>query len=174
MVSKAQKKLQKQRAREKETKKKIREKRERMREPARLEREERRRDKRIKKLQNDMAGLQQWEEETLKNVSDETLSQLEHNAKILRALETEHEAEVTKKRELHEGLEEQGHVTLEDKMNAIRTLEQQKQMEEMGVGGSAECAVTAAPPAPPKKRRKKDTSIVEVIKAPKNEENADS
>ena len=126
MVSKAQKKLQKQRAREKETKKKIREKREKMREPARKEREDRRRDKRIKKLQNEMAGLQTREEETLKNMPDKTLSQLEHNAKILRALETEHEAELAKKRELHEGLEEQGHVTLEEKMNAIRTVEQQK------------------------------------------------
>jgi hypothetical protein len=120
-----------------------------------------------------MAGLQQWEEETLKNLPDQTLSQLEHNAKILRALEKEHEEELAKKRELHEGLEEQGHITLEEKMSAIRTVEQQKQMEEMGVGGNAECKVTAAP-APPKKRRKKDTSIVEVIKAPQNQENTDS
>jgi hypothetical protein len=45
--------------------------------------------------------------------------QLEENAKILKALEEQYEAEMASKREVNEGLEAQGHTSFKEKMDAM-------------------------------------------------------
>lgn len=50
---------------------------------------------------------------------DSVQEQLEENMKILKALEEEYEKEMASKKQLNEGLEAQGHSTLQDKMDAI-------------------------------------------------------
>lgn len=164
MATKLQKKQQKQKAKDKENRKKILANRAKTRAKAKEEKDEFRRDKRIKRLLKDMEGLDTWEEETLKEMPDKTFDQLEHNAQILKVLEEEHEQDMAAKKELNEGLEEKGHITLDEKLNALHqsTLEQQKKGK--GIQGSAECRLTIAPVVP------KDTAEVEVLKAPSVDE----
>jgi hypothetical protein len=167
MVSKEQKKMKKKKAREKDSKKKVLAKREQLRAKAREKRQEEKRDKRIKKLQNDMAGLDVWEDEVLKKMPDKTLEQLEHNAKILRAIEEDHEAEMGKKKKLNEDLEAAGHFTLDDKLGALQENTAEKQKKKFGLTGSADCRMTPAKP-------KKDTAEVEVVRAEKAEDTENS
>lgn len=166
MVSREVKKLQKKRAKEKENKKKILAERMRRRAAAsaekKAERAERERDKRISKLVREMDDFEHLPEDKLKELPDETLSQLERNAKILQALEDEYGEEAEKKRVLNESLEDQGIITLEDKLQALQQQNIATAQEDMGLAGSAECVFNAAP-TPPKP--KKDTAEVEVIKA---------
>jgi len=137
MVSKAQKKVQKQKAKEKETRKKILAKRAESRAKTKVEREDHRRDKRIKKFQREMAGMDIWEEEVLKAMPDKTMDQLEHNAKILRVLEEGHDKEMDEKRILNEGLESKGHLTLNDKLQALQQTTAEQQKKKFGMTGSA-------------------------------------
>lgn len=153
MASREQKKIQKKKARDKETRKKILAEREKRRAVARKEREEKRREKRIDKLQKEMADFEYVPTETLEDMDDSTLKQLERNAQILKALETEYTKEQERKKELNENLEEEGHFTLEDKMQAL-SQNMIKVQQEASVGGDAECAV-----GPPK-----ETAEVEVMK----------
>ena len=160
MVSKEQKKIQKKKAKEKETRKKILAKRAASRAKTKEEREDHRRDKRVKKFQREMAGMDIWEDEVLKKMPDKTFDQLEHNAKILKALEEEHEKEMDEKRNLNEGLESKGHLTLNDKLQALQQTTVEQQQKKIGMTGSAECRMTIAPKVP------KDIAEVELVKAP--------
>lgn len=166
MTSREVKKMQKKKAKERETKKKILAIREKRRAVARKEKEEARKEKRIEKLQKEMDGFDQIPSEKLEGLSDSALGQLERNAKILQALEAEYEEEVGKKQELNKSLETQGHHTLEGKMGALQqqTLEKVQEAENMGLAGAADCVFNAVP------KPKKDTAIVDVIKA--DEENS--
>jgi len=159
-MNKIQKKQAKKKAKEREDRKKLLLKREALRKKAKEEREEFRRDKRIKRLQREMDDFEYRSKEEYEAMPEETLSQLEKNAKILRALEDEHERDQQKKRELNENLEAEGHLTLEDKLKTLqeRTVLQQK--EQFGVGGSADCNVQIAP------RQPKETASVEILRAP--------
>lgn len=161
MASKQQKEMKKRKEKERDSRKKVLAKREQLRKQAKEARQEYLRDKRIAKLQREMDRLDVNLPENVKELPDEVLTQIEHNAKILAALEQEHEEETKKKRELNQGLEEQGHSTLDAKVRALR--QNFFQQEQVGVGGAAECRMNIAPPQP---RRFKDVSDVEVIKAP--------
>lgn len=154
MVSKAQKKMNKQKAREKASKKKVLVKREHLRAKVREERQENRRDKRIKKLQKDMGDLDIWADDVYKNVSEDSLKQLEHNAKILKVLEEESEKESAEKEVRNEDLEKKGHKTLNEKLQHF-------------VGGPDQFETRSGILMAPKQAR--DVSDVEVIKAPKKE-----
>ena len=157
MVSREQRKLQKKKKKEKENRKKILEAREKHRAVARKEREERRREKRIDKLQKEMLDFEYLPTESLEAMDDATLSQLERNAQILKALESEYVKETERKKELNESLEKEGHFTLEDKMTALAQKNMVlQQQEEVGLGGGAECSV-GPPPAP-------ETAEVDVMK----------
>ena len=158
MVSKQQKQLQKKKKREQDSRKKVLTLREQIRARAKEEKLEKQRDKRIAKLQREMDQMS-VELPDIEEVPDEVLTQLEHNAKILGALEQEHVAEQTARQELNEGLEEKGNKTLDDKMRALRR--NFFQANQVGVGGSAQYKMLVAPP-----RRWKDVSDVEVIRAP--------
>ena len=150
MVSKAQKKMNKKKAREKENKKKVLLKREQHRSKAQQERKEKRKDKKIKKLQKDMGDLDIWADEVYKNVSDDALNQLEHNAKILKVLEDEAEKENEEKRVRNEELEEKGHKTLDEKLQRLVSQSDQHEMRSN---------VLMAP------KQARDVSDVELIKA---------
>lgn len=157
MASKIQKKLQKKKQQEREDKKKIQRRREGIRSKAKEEREDYRRDKRIKRLQQDMGGLSVWADEVFKNIDDSTLAQLEHNSRIMKTLEEEYERDVRKKKELNDKLEEEGHLTLNQKLMAL-----QQEMLEQHPDNSVR-GLTIAPPRP------KEVADVEVIKAPNPE-----
>ena len=147
MVTKLQKKQQKQKARDKENRKKITAKRMASRAKAKADRDEELMKKRVGKLQREMAGteMDNWDEEMLKKMPEDTLEQLERNAKILNALEDEHEEETAKKQELNEGLEAKGHVTLEEKVNALHQNTVEEQKKKFGLTGEADCKMYAAP-----------------------------
>lgn len=159
MTSKEQRKLQKRKAREKETRQQILARREQLRAPAREAKEEIRREKRIRKLQRDMEHFDQvMHERELAVASDSTLSQLEKNIEILKALEAEHNREMAQKAALNQELEEKGYFTLEEKMKAAQELLVKD--TNVGVGGSAECKVGAP---------RRASAEVSVIKAPQSE-----
>lgn len=83
---------------------------------------------RISKLKKGLGQHNMWSDDVLLKMPEKTLSQLEHNAQILKALEEEFENEVRRKRKLNEGLEGEGLHSLEDKLNALhqRLVEDQK------------------------------------------------
>ena len=54
---------------------------------------------------------------------------LHHNMEILKALEEEYERDATKRRELNERLESEGHITLKDKVNALETSAREASLE---------------------------------------------
>lgn len=159
MTSKEQRKLQKRKLREKETRQQLLIRREKLRAPAREAREDMLREKRIKKLQKDLQHFDQvMQERELAVASDNTLSQLEKNIEILKMLEAEHNREMTQKAALNQELEEKGYFTLEEKMKAAQELLAKE--TDVGLGGSAECKVG---------RPVKETAQVSVIKAPQSE-----
>lgn len=121
-------KLKKKKEREKEAHKKVLARREALRAPKIEENKLRKKMKRIGKLQKDMDGLSQWADDVLLKMNDKTLSQLERNAQILKALEAEHEADREKKQKLNLDLESKGLFGLQDKLSYLHNelVEQQK------------------------------------------------
>jgi len=164
MATKLQKKQQKQKQKDQENRKKILAARTKLRAKAKEEKGEFHRDKRIKRLQKDMEGLNVWEDEVLKEMPEKAFDQLEHNAKILKVLEEEHEKEMADKQKLNEDLEAKGHIGLNDKLDALHQTTVEEQRRKFGPTGSADCKMTIAPVVP------KDTAEVEVLKAPKPED----
>lgn len=165
MASKTQRKLQKRKEREKEAHQKVLARREVLRASVREERDEVRKEKRIKKLQKDLERFDQiMSDRELGAVSEDTISQLERNVEILKKLEDEYNREMLQKQEINEELEKQGYLTLEEKMEALRSLNSKEENTDCGVSGSAECKVSA----------NSDTAEVSVIKAPveQSEENS--
>ena len=104
---------------------------------------ERKRELRLKKLQKEMYELDQWADmRHLAELDDKTIAQLEKNVEILKGLEKEFDKEQTQRESLNEELEEQGAVTLEQKMKVLQDREVVKQQTaQVGVGGSAECSM---------------------------------
>jgi hypothetical protein len=145
MVSKDQRKLQKRKKREKETYKKILANRMILRAKAKEEKEEILKEKRIDKLHRDLERLDQhFPREMLSATPEDTLSQLERNVEILRALEAEHAREMETKQKINEDLESKGYLTLEEKMEALQemALAEAKEKAQVGVGGSADCKMS--------------------------------
>lgn len=150
MTSKEQRKLKKRKKREKENRQQTLRRRAASRAKAKEEREEQRREKRIDKLQRELYAMDQhFEKEQLAAASDDVIAQLEKNVEILRALEREHDKEMSEKAALNESLEEQGLLTMEDKMQALHeaNMERQKAEAQVGVGGSADCKMSVNNPA---------------------------
>jgi hypothetical protein len=108
MASKQQKKLQKQKAREKSSHDKVLRLRAKKRAIDKEEREEFRKNKLIKKIKRDMEGLDIWADEVYQKMPEKTLKQLQHNAKILQALEEEYEEEMKSRNNLQSELKEEG------------------------------------------------------------------
>ena len=71
-------------------------------------------------------------EEEKKKKFDEIQSKIEHNLKILEALEEEYDKEQNQRKEINENLEKEGHKTIKEKMNAIheKALEMEGKKEE--------------------------------------------
>lgn len=122
------KKAKKKKEREKEVKKKLELKRKALKQPQVEENQRRRKMKRVAKLQKDLGDMSVWGEDVLMKLNDNTLSQLEKNVRILKALEMEYERELKKRRKLNQELEEKGLTSLQEKLNYLHNdlVEQQK------------------------------------------------
>lgn len=177
MTTKEQKKQQKKNARDKDNRKKLLAKREAIAAPLREERDQFRKLKRVGKMKKDMGKFNVWPDEVLMSMSNDTLSQLEKNAKILRALEEEYQQEYLKKENLNKELEVEGYHTLEEKLNSLhnRMVDHfAKSMVEAGLPGNEELTDEAKNLNERLENMREslapievsDTSEVEVIKAP--------
>lgn len=166
MTSKEQKKFKKRKQREKDVRKKILTRREIIRAPEREERAFQKKLKRIDKLKKEMGDLNVWSDDIFLKMTDDTLSQLEKNAKILKALEDEFREETTKKRNLNEQLEAEGFQTLDEKLSHLhnKLVNQQKALyDQTGMSEERSEAFTSA--SEKLKKPGKEVSEVEVIKA---------
>lgn len=152
-MSKQQKEFKKRKDRERESKNKVLSRRENIRKRSKEAHQEFLMNKRIDKLQREMDRMEMTLPENVKDLPDKTLKQIEHNVKILAALEQEHEDDLKKRQELNKELDEQGHTTLDEKVQAIRKdFLEHEQIRLV-----------------PKPRKYKDVSDVEIIKAPVSE-----
>lgn len=161
--------MKKKKKREAIAKARVLKRREDLRKPLQEENQWRRKIKRINKLQRELGDWSEWSHEALLGLNDSTLSQLERNAQILKALEQEYEVENNKKRELNQQLEDDGLFTLEDKMNHLHQQLIEEQKAEAGVTGSAESQMK-----PKKPRSQKEVAEVEIVRAPILESKDDS
>lgn len=172
------KKAKKNKEREKEAKKKVLARRAALRAPKIEENKLKKKMKRIGKLQMDMGDLNVWADDIfmkMVNADEKTLSQLERNTQILKALEEEYVGEKARKDNLNSGLEAKGCTTLEEKLNHLhqQLVEDQKASGEeilaeeialaksatdVGLAGNAECAFKSKP--------KKEVAEVTICKAP--------
>lgn len=158
MASKIEKKFKKQKARERDSKLKVQQRRVKLRQKSKEAQEEFLKMKRIRRLQRKMGDLNIWSDETFKNLDEDALLQVEHNAEILKALEEEYEQERAQRQELNEELESQGHKTLEDKLRALSQAAMQgTDFENVGAMNN----MIIAP------KKVKEVADVEVIKASK-------
>ena len=170
MASKQQKQIAKKKDRERESRKKVLARRAERRAPAQATRQLRRRIKRIAAIRKNLGSFDMYSDQTLLNMDTNSLSQLERNAQILRALEAEFEESQSQKSKLNEELESLGLHTLEQKMAHLneQLVKQQREAgfasaaeeramleEAMGFGGSADCH-----------RPTKEVAEVEILKAP--------
>lgn len=123
MTSKQQKKIKKRKDREKEIHKKYLLKKEKSLIALRHAKEDVLREKRIVKVQRDLERFNQvMTERELSELNDKKLSQLEKNIQILKALEEEYDRELAQKQKLNDDLENNGYYTLEEKLNAARSI----------------------------------------------------
>lgn len=122
MPSKAEKKFLKKKARERKNHEEVLKRREKLRADAKAERLVVQRLERADKLRKEVRELAQWSDEAFLKLKEKTMSQLEKNAKILKALEEEYEAERAKRADLNKELEDQGLLTLEDKMKHLHDM----------------------------------------------------
>lgn len=123
MTSKQQKKIKKRKDRQREIHKKSLLKKEKSLIPLRHAKEDMLREKRIVKVQRDLERFNQvMTERELSELNDKKLSQLEKNIQILKALEEEYDRELAQKQKLNDDLENNGYYTLEEKLNAARSI----------------------------------------------------
>ena len=154
----SQKKMLKKKKREKDVKRRIDYKRQQLRAPIIEENQNRKKMARIAKLQKDMGDLSMWADDVLMKLDDEKLSQIEKNAKILKALEIEYEKEKEKRDAINKSLEEKGLKSLDDKLGHLHNqlVEQQKNMH----SEAEQRNISIGKPQPPK-----EVSDVEIIRA---------
>lgn len=162
------KRLKKKKEREKEARKKVLVRRAAIRAPQVEANKEKKKMKRVVKLQKEMGELNMWADDVLSKLSNDTLTQLEKNAQILKALEKEYEKETKNKRNLNNGLEEKGITTLHEKLNYLHQqfVEQQKSLGEDVLKEELALAEDAAV-----LRQAKEVAEINVCKAPNPEEN---
>ena len=113
------KKAQKKKDREKKARKKVLLRRAALRAPKEEENKLKRKMNRIAKIKKDMGKLNFWSDEVFLRMSEDKLRQLEKNSKILKALEEEHKKSHENKRDINKKLEEEGYLTLEQKLNHL-------------------------------------------------------
>jgi hypothetical protein len=173
MASKEQKKLQKRKERDKKNRDKLLYRRAVKTKKQQEENAEYHKSKRIEKLQRELGELNQWSDEVLKKVPNDTLTQLEKNAKILKSLEDEYEQERAKKRQLNESLESEGSLTLEQKMAKLHAGLSQTQIDGISCLDESKLVVEGSTSGRIGMPRK-EISEVQVIKAPvtNSEENS--
>lgn len=124
------KRLKKKKEREKLAKKKVLARRNAMRMEKIEENKFNKKLKRIKELKKDMVELDKWADNILCNMKNDTLSQLEKNAKILKEIEKEYEKEFSKKKKLNDDLEKKGLHSLQEKLNHLHNELAEKQKNE--------------------------------------------
>lgn len=134
------KKAQKKKDRAKRVRKQILLKRAALRAPQEEENKLKKKMKRITKLKKDMGKLNVWADDVFLKMSEQNLSQLEKNCKILKALEEEYRKETENKKNLNESLESKGCLALEEKLNHLhnKLVEEQKALHENGLKIPAE------------------------------------
>lgn len=157
-------KLKKKKAHEKEAHQKVLSRRAALRAPKIEANKERKKMKRVGKLIKDMDGLNQWADEIFMKMSDKTLSQLEHNAQILKGLEAEWQQEKDKKQKLNSSLESKGLFELQDKLNFLHN-ELVDQQKAAGIEILGEDWAVTQETSPAKKSRK-EVAEVTICKAP--------
>lgn len=119
-MSKQQKQMKKRKEREQKSKDKVLKIREKIRAEAKEKADEIRLEKRIRKLKKTMDEYEFYNENFYRQLPPNVLGQLEHNARILKALEDEYTVAEIERRERAEEMEKLGLVTLEDKMDALQ------------------------------------------------------
>lgn len=134
MTNREQRKLQKRKAKEKEDYQKLLLQREKRTKERQVLAKEKKELEAIRKDKLQQQRLEAWAEAVAEKLSPEATRQIEHNIEILKALEQEYQAELDAKRALNEGLESEGAISIEEKLNNIQ------KKNEVGVGGSAECS----------------------------------
>jgi hypothetical protein len=122
------KRLKKKKDREKKAKEKVLARRKAIQAPKIEENKHRKKMKRIAKLQKGMGELSMWADDILGRMSNDTLTQLEKNAQILKTLESEYEKEKAKKKQINNNLEDKGLISLQEKLDHLHNelVEQQK------------------------------------------------
>lgn len=121
-MSKDKQKMKKKKLREKQSRERVLKKRSEIRAKAKEERDEVKLEKRIKKLKKTLDENDFYDQELYRKMPEKVLAQLEHNAKILKSLEEEYQVAEKGRAERAKALEEQGHLTLEDKLQAIQEM----------------------------------------------------
>ena len=161
--------LKKKKEREKQAKKKVLIRRNAMRSIQNEENQYNKKLKRVEKLQKDMGDLSEWADDVLMRMNNNTLIQLEKNAKILKALEAEYEKQRSKKEKLNNDLEDKGLLTLQEKLGHLHN-ELVEQQKAAGIEVLADELLLAQDNSVPK-----DVAEVTICKAPDFEpkENSD-
>lgn len=139
--------LKKKKEREKEAKKKVLARRNAIRAERVEENKYKKKLKRVSQLQKEMGDLSQWADDVLIKMNNDTLSQLEKNAKILKELEKEYEVDKSKKQKLNDDLEQKGLLNLNEKLNYLHNelVEEQKLNYEKSGKEIADVSICKAP-----------------------------
>jgi hypothetical protein len=87
-------------------------------------------------VKNDASALNEVVSVEKEKRAEELNSKLEHNLKILEALEEEYDRESETRKEINQKLENEGHMTMKEKMDALH----QKALELEGIAGQMERA----------------------------------
>lgn len=127
---------------ERQTKDRVLRRREAIREQARLEKKQA---KLEHKFRDRIAPIVNAKEPETKEEKEERVQkQLEHNVKILEALEDEYLKDQDVRKEINEELEAEGHSTFKEKMDAMEEKAIAKQPKKKGFafGGSAKVTMT--------------------------------
>jgi hypothetical protein len=75
--------------------------------------------KSFKKQQKEQERLEEHTEQLFQKLPEKTRERIEHNIKILKALEEEHDKEVAARRAVNKDLEDQGFQTFKEKLDAL-------------------------------------------------------
>lgn len=117
----------KKQSKKKEREKKSKDKVIKLREISRAKtREERKKYLEEKQKRKEARKLDKHLQNTVENLSEDTLEKINHNLDILKALEEEYIQEELKRKELHEELEKEGYLTMEDKVKRLQEILSEK------------------------------------------------
>lgn len=145
-MSKEKQLKKKKKERERKNKQEVLRRREVIRKDQKEVNDKRKKQRETKKLLKEKEKLEVMNEQAMQNMPPDIRKKIEHNIKILRALEEEHAKEMKAKETINKGLEEKGYFTLEQKLSALNEMQKlsvEDEIQEGGqVGGSADCSMT--------------------------------